>query len=170
MRSSVGWCFRHRLSQRCACGFTAIASMLALVGCSKPAGPEFVPVRGRVTLNGQPLGMGTIHFVPDESRGTSGPMSTGVLQSDGSFSLRGPGTRIGSMVGNHRVYLTMPPPEIGPTPVVVDGKVVVKGPPRGAAASTVRQVPKKYLQAKTSEWTATVVTGAANDFEFEIKK
>jgi len=74
------------------------------------------------------------------------------------------------MVGNHRVYLTMPLPEIGPTPVVVDGEVVVQEPPRGVAAGTVRQVPKKYLQADTSEWTANVATGAVNNFEFEIRK
>jgi hypothetical protein len=144
--------------------------MLALSGCSRPAGPEFAAVTGRVTFNGQPFSSGTIHFVPDESQGTSGPMSTGVLQSDGSFSLRGPGTRIGAMVGNHRVYLTMPLPEIGPVPVVVDGEVVVQESPRGVAARTVRQVPKRYFQAETSEWAVTVGTGSPNDFEFEIRK
>ena len=168
--SAVGWFFCHRRSHECAWGLAVCVSLLALVGCGKAVGPEFAPVTGRVTINGEPLAAGTIHFVPDESQGTSGPISTGVLQSDGSFSLSGPGTRSGAMVGNHRVYLTMPLPEIGPTPVVVDGDVVVQEPPRGVAAGQVRQVPKKYLQAETSEWTATVATGSVNNFEFEIKK
>lgn len=166
----MGWFFCHRWSYECAWGLVASVSLLALLGCSKAAGPEFAPVTGRVTFNGQPLAAGTIHFVPDESQGTSGPMSTGVVQADGSFSLRGPGTHVGAMVGNHRVYLTVPLPEIGPTPIVVDGEVVIQEPTRGTAAVTARQIPKKYLQAETSEWTAAVATGVANVFDFEIKK
>jgi hypothetical protein len=151
-------------------GIPVFVSLLVLLGCSKVGGPEFAPVTGRVMLNGQPLAMGTIHFVPDNARGTTGPMSLGDMHADGSFSLRGPGKRVGAILGDHRVYLTMPLPEIGPTPVVVDGEVVIQEPSRGVAAGTVRQVPKKYLQAETSGWSATVATGSANVFEFEIRK
>jgi hypothetical protein len=145
-------------------------SLLALVGCGKAAGPEFAPVTGRVTLNGQPLAAGTIHFVPDESQGSSGPMSTGGMQADGSFSLRGPGRRVGAIVGNHRVYLTMPISDFTPTPVVIDGEVVVQEPKRGGSSDPTAQVPKRYLQPDTSGWTASVVAGGANVYEFEIKK
>lgn len=148
---------------------SAVVTLPGFVACRRAAGPEFAAVTGRVMLDGQPLGMGTIHFVPDESQGTSGPMSTGDLQADGSFSMRGPGRRIGAIVGNHRVYLTVPLPEFGPTPVVIDGEVVVQAPPRGAAGTAMR-IPKKYLRAETSEWTAAVATGAANAFDFEIRK
>jgi hypothetical protein len=168
--SAVGWFFSDRTVRESAFRFAACLSLLALLGCGKATGPEFAPVTGRVTINGQPLAAGTIHFVPDESQVTSGPMSTGVVQADGSFSLRGPGRHDGAMVGNHRVYLTAPPPEIGPTPIVVDGEVVIQEPTRGAAAITAQQIPKKYLQAETSEWTAAVATGVANVFDFEIKK
>jgi hypothetical protein len=80
---------------------SAVAGMvvLAVAGCGKPSGVSFAPVTGRVVVGGQPLAEGTIHFFPDESRGTKGPMSTGVLQSDGSYSLRGPGQNVGAMVG-----------------------------------------------------------------------
>lgn len=145
-------------------------SLLALVGCGKAVGPEFAPVTGRVTVNGQPLTAGTIHFVPDELRGTSGPMSTGVVQADGSFSLRGPGIHVGAMVGNHRVYLTMPISDFTPTPVVIDGEVVVQEPKRGGSSDPAAQVPKRYIQADTSGWTASVVAGGANVYEFEIKQ
>lgn len=144
--------------------------LAALGGCGRPAGVEFAPVTGRVTVNGQPLAAGTIHFMPDESKGTSGPMSTGVLQSDGSFALRGPGQHAGAMVGSHRVYLTLPLPDLGPTPVVIDGEVVVQGPSRGGAAGMAAQIPKKLLRAETSDWTAAVAAAGANVFAFEIKK
>lgn len=144
--------------------------MLTLVGCSKTPGPEFAPVTGRVTFGGQPLAAGMIHFVPDESQGTSGPMSTGGMQADGSFSLRGPGRHVGAIVGNHRVYLTMPVSDFTPTPVVIDGEVVVQAPKPGESSDPTAQVPKRYLQADTSGWTASVVAGGANIYEFEIKK
>lgn len=97
-------------------------------------------------------------------------MSTGIVQADGSFSLRGPGIHVGAMVGNHRVYLTMPISDFTPMPVVIDGEVVVQVPKRGGSSDPASQVPKRYLQAGTSGWTASVVAGGANIFDFEIKK
>lgn len=147
-----------------------VVALATLPGCSKPAGVTFAPVTGRVTVNGEPLAVGAIHFFPDESQGTSGPMSTGFLQGDGTYSLHGPGQNVGAMVGQHRVYLTMPSPDMGPTPVVIDGEVVVQGPPRGGAAGGGARIPKQYLQPETSGWTATVESKKANVLEFEIKK
>jgi hypothetical protein len=144
----------------------------ATLGCGKPAGVSFAPVTGRVMVNGQPLAAGTIHFFPDESKGTSGPMSTGVLQSDGSYSLHGPGQNVGAMVGEHRVYLTLPlrDPMPTPVPVVVNGEVVVQAQPRDAGSGTAAQIPKKFLQAETTAWTATVAAGKANVLDFEVTK
>lgn len=167
---TVRWFLGSRMLRGFRWAVCAAIVLVALGGCGRPAGVEFAPVTGRVTVNGQPLAAGTIHFVPDESKGTSGPMSTGVLQSDGSFALRGPGQHAGAMVGSHRVYLTLPLPDLGPTPVVVDGEVVVQGPSRGGPAGTAAQVPKKYLRAETSDWTAAVAATAGNVFDFEIKK
>jgi hypothetical protein len=150
-------------------GGCAVVAAVTL-GCGKPAGVAFAPVTGRVVVNGQPLAEGTIHFFPDESQGTKGPMSTGVLQSDGSYALHGPGQNVGAMVGNHRVYLTIPPQDTTPTPVEIDGKVVLQAPPRDAASGAVAQIPKKFLQAETSAWTATVTGGKANVLDFEITK
>jgi hypothetical protein len=148
------------------CAVVAVATL----GCGKPTGVSFAPVTGRVVVNGQPLAAGTIHFFPDESKGTSGPMSTGALQSDGSYTLRGPGLNVGAMVGNHRVYLTLPFQDVTPTPVVVDGAVVLQAPPSEPAAGTLAQIPKTFLQPETSAWTATVAEGKANVLDFEITK
>jgi hypothetical protein len=150
----------------------ALTVVLAVAGCGRSSGVSFAPVTGRVVVNGQPLVAGTIHFFPDESKGTSGPMSTGVLQSDGSYSLHGPGQNVGAMVGEHRVYLTLPLQDQMPTPVpvVVNGEVVVQTLPREPAANAVSQIPKKFLQPETSAWTATVAEGKANVLDFEITK
>ena len=148
-------------------GGCAVVAVAAL-GCGRPSEVSFAPVTGRVVVNGQALAAGTIHFFPDESRGTSGPMSTGVLQNDGSYSLHGPGQNVGAMVGNHRVYLSLPLRDLMPTPVIVDGKVVLQAPPREPAAGTVARIPKKFLQAETSAWTATVADGRGNVLDFEI--
>jgi hypothetical protein len=99
-------------------------------------------------------------------------MSTGALQSDGSYTLRGPGQNVGAMVGNHRVYLSLPLRDQMPTPVpvVVDGEVAVQTLPREPASGTAAQIPKKFLQPETSAWTATVSEGKANVLDFEITK
>jgi hypothetical protein len=140
----------------------------ATLGCGRPAGVSFAPVTGRVVVHGEPLAAGTIHFFPDESKGTKGPMSTGALQSDGSYTLRGPGLNVGAMVGNHRVYLTIPLQDTTPTPVEIDGKVVLQAPPRDAASGAVAKIPKQFMQAETSAWTANVAAGKANVLDFEI--
>ena len=153
---------------------SSVAAMvvLAVAGCSKPSGLSFAPVTGRVVVNGQPLAAGTIHFFPDESRGTKGPMSTGILQSDGSYALRGPGQHVGAMVGNHRVYLSLPFRDQMPTPVpvVVDGEIVLQAQPREPVPGTAAGIPKKFLQAETSAWTAAVSDGKPNVLDFEITK
>jgi hypothetical protein len=155
------------------CGYAVVSVVAAAtLGCGKPSGLSFAPVTGRVVVNGQPLAAGTIHFFPDESRGTKGPMSTGILQSDGSYTLRGPGQHVGAMVGNHRVYLSLPLRDQMPTPVpvVVDGEVVLQAQPREPAPGMAAGIPKKFLQAETSAWTATVSEGKANVLDFEITK
>ena len=160
----------------CLVGFSekgkVVLGVIATLGCGRPEGVPFAPVMGRVVVNGQPLAAGTIHFFPDESKGTKGPMSTGALQSDGSYTLRGPGLNVGAMVGNHRVYLTLPLQDQMPTPVpvVVNGEVVVQAPQRESAAGTLAQIPKTFLQPETSAWTATVAEGKANVLDFEITK
>lgn len=59
---------------------------LALVGCDGGNG-SLVPVRGTVEIHDAPLATGTIVFVPDESRGNSGPLAQAEIQTDGSFQL-----------------------------------------------------------------------------------
>ncbi|MGD9632432.1 MAG: hypothetical protein AB7G28_21565 [Pirellulales bacterium] len=61
------------------CGsLVALCGIALLLGCDM--GPKRVPVAGKVVIDGEPLTMGTIRFVPDTGRAVSAS-----LMEDGSF-------------------------------------------------------------------------------------
>ena len=64
----------------CACG---------VIGCggAEPP-PSRTLVHGTVSYLNRPLVGGTIVFIPDEQRGTTGPLIHADIQPDGSYSLR----------------------------------------------------------------------------------
>lgn len=75
-----------------------IFGSIGLTGCG---GPTLVPVEGKVLYKGQPLTFGSVWFQPK-----SGQPATGVIQSDGTFSLETRGFGPGAVVGTHRVRVT----------------------------------------------------------------
>jgi hypothetical protein len=80
------------------------AMMLALLagaGCHSEPAP-LVPVHGRITYQGDPLGEGTIVFVPDTSCGFRGPLAHAVIDAQGNYTLR-TGETPGAAVGWYRV-------------------------------------------------------------------
>ena len=85
--------------------------------------PDLIPVKGKVTLKGQPLTTGTIRFEPDDF----GRPASGKLQSDGTFVLSTPKEGDGVVPGHHRVSIT----NIGPK-------------------SKEGALPKKYTTGKTA--------------------
>lgn len=137
-------------------------------GCGGPNGPPFVPVEGRVTFAGQPVTTGEIFFAPDLSKGADGPMSVGELRSDGSYSLRGPGGRVGAVIGSHRVYLAMPGRQAPAPPLIIDGKEVPRDEP--PPASPPRGLPDRLFGPDSSGLTAEVVEGQGNTINFEITR
>jgi hypothetical protein len=74
-------------STRWPAGLLVLGILAAACGCAQP-GEEFVPVAGRVTVNGKPLTVGSVSFRPDPSRGnTSQHHPTGVIDAHGHFEL-----------------------------------------------------------------------------------
>jgi len=59
-------------------------------------------VTGRVTLDGKPLSHGSVTFVPDASKGTTGPLGSGAIGQDGRYQLRTVGQN-GALVGWHKI-------------------------------------------------------------------
>jgi hypothetical protein len=64
-----------------------LALLPALVCClSGCGGGGKYDVSGKVTFKGQPVPAGKIYFIPDGSKGNSGPTGYAVIQGDGTYN------------------------------------------------------------------------------------
>ncbi|WP_164100820.1 hypothetical protein [Candidatus Laterigemmans baculatus] len=61
-----------------------LAVTVALTGCG-PSGPNYVPVKGVVTIDGKPLGLKTVFFAPEP--GTPGMGAGASTDENGAFEL-----------------------------------------------------------------------------------
>jgi len=114
----------------------AIATLIAISpGCGDGDDlPSRYPVSGKVTYKGEPIKNGTIMFVPDESKGATGPQAIGTIKNDGTYSLSSQDANDGAVVGWHKVGI------LGLELEPLSSK---------EAAATIEEDPMKYLQAKT---------------------
>jgi hypothetical protein len=111
-------------------------------GCGSGSGtlPSLVPVKGIVKYKGQPLTKGTVRFEPDGY----GRMATAKLQPDGTFVLSTLSKDDGVVVGLHKVSIS----DTGPS-------------------SKKELIPKKYVNAKTSQLSAEV-DSEHTEFTFDL--
>jgi hypothetical protein len=118
--------------------------LLVLAGCARRS-DDLPSVTGQVFLHGVPLAGGTIVFTPDPERGGSGPLASGVIGSDGRYSLTTEGRR-GAVPGWHRVSVAalVAPPE---------------GPP----------LPDRYHDPERSGQACEVKSGAANTIDLRLE-
>jgi hypothetical protein len=87
--------------RRCLLGSLLVVLM---AGCG--AGPKFVPVSGRVTMNGKPLANAHVQFQPIGN--DPGPGSYGATDADGRFKLKISSQQKqgdGAVVGKHLVRI-----------------------------------------------------------------
>lgn len=71
--------------------------LIVAQGCHRSPG-ALTPVTGRISYQGRPLTTGTIVFVPDISRGETGPAGYAKIRPDGTYVLQttdGPGVPAG---------------------------------------------------------------------------
>jgi hypothetical protein len=136
--------------------FVAVAAavLLAGSGCGRP---DMAKVSGTITFNGQPVRMATVQFMPQKR-----PMSGGVTDKEGRFSLttRRPGD--GAFVGSHKVVVVPWLPGVGDDP-------------KSSAAGDIppadrTDIPTKFRSRETSPLTAEVVARKLNEFTFELQK
>lgn len=134
--------------------FLLMTLTLAASGCE--GGPK-VPatVHGQVAYRGVPLSSGTIVFVPDALRGTTGPLASGTIQPDGSYSLRAE-DGAGVPPGWHRV-----------TVCVLEGSPGGTGVERFAAPRSV--LPDKYRDPDLSGLSCEVKAGQDNRIDFHLE-
>src|SRR5437764_310704 len=82
-----------------------VCALVPALGCGSR---QFVPVSGKVTLNGKPLANALVSFnrVPEEGSIESGPSSVGTTNQNGEYTLRVTLKQVGALVGKHRVAIT----------------------------------------------------------------
>jgi len=122
------------------------------LGCGSS---KFVPVSGKVTLNGKALPGATVSFEPlgPDDAPSSQPGSVGKTNAEGAFTLKGIDGQAGAVSGKHRVRIVV---------AGEDGDADQR-PARGGAA---RSLPRHYNA--DSKLTFTVPAKGTSDANFEL--
>ena len=128
--------------------FFILSLVLSLVGCTPSDRLPTAPVSGRVTLDGRPLEMGSVTFVPQDG---SGRPATGSIQSDGSYRLGTYDDDDGALLGLHKISVVCREPRGLP-------------PNDGGGQSLISL---KYSNPGTSELEYTV-KDSSNEFNIEL--
>jgi hypothetical protein len=83
-----------------------LALAVGLAGCGSDNGLNLAKVSGKVTFKGQPVPFGQIMFMPDDTKGTTGPPALGNISGDGSYIMSTEESGDGAIVGYHKVSIT----------------------------------------------------------------
>jgi len=129
------------------------------LGCGKAPSFQVAPVSGRITLDGEPLEGGTVTFVPDKRRKTSGPIGVGQIQPDGTYQIvTDPGGLAlrGAVVGFHKIRVVYAPWE------TVDGK--------WTKPDADTDFPRQFLSEETSGLDAEVLADIANAIDLDLER
>ncbi|EAQ81283.1 hypothetical protein DSM3645_22866 [Blastopirellula marina DSM 3645] len=113
--------------------------------------PEYKPVSGTVTLDGQPLPDAQISFVPPGT-GSSG---SGFTDEYGKYELYYAARRGGAKLGENRVFITKNKPSTGK-----------RGEFAGVSEADMEMLPARYN--RKTELTATV-EDKRNEINFDLK-
>lgn len=95
-------------------GVAAMCCLPVAVGCNPRAKekPTLAPVKGTVTMDGQPLAKVDVTFFSDEG----GQVASGATDDSGVYELRFSGRDLGAKIGPNTVRITTPLEEIPGAP------------------------------------------------------
>lgn len=145
------WFIGNQSVTPAAAALMATSLLVATAGCQhKPDLPPLAPTSGTITLDGQPLDSGNVQFVPEESKGTSGPIGTGRIGPDGKYEISTAGVS-GALVGHHLVAI-----EAFEASDLSDHSI------------SPSLVPQRYTNFHTSGLTAEVKAGENNVVDLEL--
>jgi hypothetical protein len=89
---------------------SGIIVLVGTVGCSHD-GPKLYPVKGQVFVNNQPAeGANVVFHSSDGANGPDAVIPAGIVQADGSFTIRTYPHGEGAPPGNYKVVITWYPP------------------------------------------------------------
>ncbi|MBL8822506.1 MAG: hypothetical protein JNJ77_07965 [Planctomycetia bacterium] len=86
--------------------------LVLLLGCSGKPIPQFVVTEGTLMLDGKPLPLALVEFMPDVKNFGAEVNSTAVTDANGKFVMIC-GNTLGAMVATHRVVINEGPPPAG---------------------------------------------------------
>lgn len=135
-------------------GWWAGLLVAGVLGCRGDTGPKVYPVKGQVTLNGQPLTDVIVNFSPID--GDPAKMASGQVDASGNYSLRsGPQGKEGAPPGRYKVYLT----PVAPTPQ--EGQSYGGSGPQTPGESAgppqaTTNIPQQWLSAASTPFEAEV--------------
>ena len=119
----------------------AIALLAALSGCDSSGVGRLVPVRGKVTLDGQPLTTGSLVYMPSAEKGnTSNYEPAATINADGTYQLF-TAQRDGAPIGWYKVWVVAQAPADDKNPY----------------APTKSLIPARYAEPGTSKLEIEVV-------------
>ena len=155
------------------CLAIALVAVLSAGSCGR-RGPAVEMVKGRVLLDGEPLGGASVGFLP--AAPGKGVHAFGLTKPDGSFrltTLPGGAAQAGTATGDYQIVISKivrvdpngPPPSVKSRPGASYPKLERVG---AWQPDSLIIVPEDYGMAATSGLTATVKRGV-NEFTFELR-
>ena len=109
VRKRSGLPYRLGFNQMIVCRVLLVLSLCCFSGCSDEGEVSFVNVSGSITFCGEPLANAKVMFVPTVAKsgnGLTNPISFGVTDENGQYSLSMPGGASGAVVGSHTVLVS----------------------------------------------------------------
>jgi hypothetical protein len=135
---------KHEVLHWCA----AFALLTLLSSCRPSYQRDTAPVRGRVTVDGQPVTSGYVIVTP-----SSGRMAKGIIQDDGSFIMGTYSASDGVQLGSHSVVVH---------PVPSDESSSRSRPPTGP------KIPERYGLAGTSQLRIEVTNDGNENWNLQL--
>ena len=132
----------------------AVFNLVGILGCSRSELPPRVKVTGIVTLDGKPLPVGRVQFLPDRSKGNAGPIAVGIIDETGRYQLstdRRSDNHDGAVLGFHKVCVEAIPQ------------------PTNEADIPRSLIPAKYNNPSTSGLTAEIRAVEVNEIPLKLK-
>lgn len=128
----------------------ALLCVMGLSGCNSAPDdtPELVPVRGKVTLDGQPLEGASVSFQPVDGRRGAG----GYTNAEGIFEL-GYARSVGCPLGEHKVSIST--------------RGEIQDEHGGVVGMRPETIPTQY-NGDTTQLVATVTADGPNEFLYEL--
>lgn len=140
------------------------ALMCCIMGCGQKNPLGVTKTTGKITLDNAPLADATVTFIP-KTEG-AGKRANGTTNSQGIYTITTQGAEgaIGAVPGEYYVTVTKNVPEVIEAASEED-KSSSTAPPK-----IIKHVADKFGKPETSDLSATVVAGKANEFNFTVEK